>query len=472
MAIIKVTHNIENSQIALDAAEIPNLDASKITSGDIDAARLNNATETKPIVSSVSPTVITNEATNITITGQNFVAIPRVDVINTATGIWYSVNTVTRDSATQLTVNLTLGVDAGTYRIRVENPDGNAGLSGASFLTVSDAPVWTTSAGSLGTVAGDTSGAVATVAATGDTVTYSETTSVLTNASLANCSLNSSTGAITSTDFDGSSTTARTHTFTLRATDAQSQTSDREFSLTSSYAAVLPSQIASGDWTIPTGGGNNTDAFNDSNYYGAYFAVNGTNGEVTKTQSYEHPFLSKYSIRSNANHETILQVFDVSANFKSESVNSMFQMGLIWGTDVTNLHQTNSLHARNDLSSGDGIYWIGERDGGYLGFYNGGANHNASGQSSTNRESQDTSTTWSTSTATLVIKPDNHSTDARKIALYFGDTRVYTWTQLIDASDTTVNWYIGNGYPDSDEWQSYPLKLRYMSGTTTDIPAS
>ena len=45
------------------ADDIPNLDASKITSGDIDAARLNNATETKPIVSSVSPTVITNEAT-------------------------------------------------------------------------------------------------------------------------------------------------------------------------------------------------------------------------------------------------------------------------------------------------------------------------------------------------------------------------------------------------------------------------
>ena len=52
----------------------------------------------------------------------------------------------------------------------------------------------------------------------------------------------------------------------------------------------------------------------------------------------------------------------------------MFQMGLIWGTDVTNLHQTNSIHARNDLSSGDGIYWVGERDGGYLSFYNGGAN--------------------------------------------------------------------------------------------------
>ena len=234
MAIIK----IRNAAIDLDAAEIPNLDASKIVSGDIAAARLTLATETKPIVSSVSPTVITNDATNIVITGQNFVAIPRVDVINTATGIWYSVNTVTRDSATQLTVNLALAVDAGTYRIRVENPDGNAGISSANFLTVSDAPTWTTGAGSLGTKAGNLSGAVATVSASGDTIAYSETTNVLTNASLANCALNSSTGAITTTDFGGSSTTATLYTFTLRATDAEGQTADRVFTLQSSFGAT------------------------------------------------------------------------------------------------------------------------------------------------------------------------------------------------------------------------------------------
>ena len=236
MAISKI---LRRGVVDLVAGDIPNLDAAKITSGDISAARLNNApAETKPVVSSVAPSTITNDAQNIVITGTDFVAIPRVDVINTATGIWYSTNTVTRDSATQLTVNLTLAVDAGTYRIRVENPDGNSGISAASFLTVSDAPVWTTGAGSLGTHAGDFSGTVATVAATGDTVAYSERTSVLTNASLANCALNSSTGVITTSDFDGSSTTARTHTFTIRATDAQSQTSDREFTLTSSYGAT------------------------------------------------------------------------------------------------------------------------------------------------------------------------------------------------------------------------------------------
>jgi len=42
MAIIKVTHNIENSQIALDAAEIPNISADKITSGTMDAARIGS----------------------------------------------------------------------------------------------------------------------------------------------------------------------------------------------------------------------------------------------------------------------------------------------------------------------------------------------------------------------------------------------------------------------------------------------
>ena len=104
--------------------------------------------------------------------------------------------------------NFTLLVDA-SYKIRVENPDGNAALSSTNILTVSDAPTWSTASGSLGTIAGNFSGTVATLSASSDSaVTYSETTSVLTNASQANCALNSSTGAITTSDFGGSSTTA------------------------------------------------------------------------------------------------------------------------------------------------------------------------------------------------------------------------------------------------------------------------
>lgn len=205
--------------------------------------------ETKPTISSVSPDTITNDAQNIVITGTNFVSIPKVDIINTATGIWYPANSVSFNSTTQLTVNVTLTVDASTYRIRVENPDGNSVLSSANFLTVSDQPTWNTSAGSLGTKSGGFSGTVATLSASSDSaITYSETTNVLTNASLANCSLNSATGEITTTDFDGPGTEARTHTFTIRATDAEGQYVDRQFTLTSSYTYT-------GDFLVVGGGG-------------------------------------------------------------------------------------------------------------------------------------------------------------------------------------------------------------------------
>ena len=222
------------------ADDIPNLDASKIVSGDISAARLSLATETKPVVSSVSPSVISNDATNITITGTDFTAIPRVDIINTATGIWYSANTVTHNSSTSLTVNLTLSVDAGTYRIRVENPDGLAGRSTNNIITASTAPSFTTAAGSLGSVAGNFSGTVFTVQGSSDSaITFTETTSVLVGngGSQANCSL-ASNGVITTSDFGGSSTTPTTYNFTLKITDAEGQFVTRDFSLTSSFGAT------------------------------------------------------------------------------------------------------------------------------------------------------------------------------------------------------------------------------------------
>ena len=197
---------------------------------------------TFPTISGISPSTITNAATDITITGTNFVSIPRVEAIQT-TGAITVANSVTFTSSTSITANFTLATD-GTYYIRVENNDGLAVRTTNADLTVSDAPTWTTAAGSLGTIEGDFSGTVATVAATGDsTLAYSETTNVLTNSSQANCSLNSSTGAITTTDFGGSSTTATTYNFTLRVTDAEGQTADRSFSLTSSFGATGGAQF-------------------------------------------------------------------------------------------------------------------------------------------------------------------------------------------------------------------------------------
>jgi len=190
-----------------------------------------------PTFTSVSPDTITNAQTSVTITGSNFVSIPIVEAIST-TGVITPADSVTFNNSTSLTCNFTLTTD-GTYYIRIENNDGLAVRSSTAVLTVSDAPTWTTAAGSLGTIAGDFSGTVATVLATSDSaITYSETTNVLTNASLANCTLNSSTGVISTTDFAGANTTAATYTFTLRATDAEGQTADRQFTLTSSFGAT------------------------------------------------------------------------------------------------------------------------------------------------------------------------------------------------------------------------------------------
>ena len=193
--------------------------------------------ETKPTISGISPSTITNSATAVTITGTNFISVPQVEAIS-STGVVTAADSISFTSATSITATFTLATD-GSYFIRVENNDGNAVRSSSALLNVSDAPTWTTSAGSIGTIAGDFSGTVATVAATGDsTITYSEVTSVLTNASQANCTLIPSTGVITTSDFGGSSTTPTTYNFTLRATDAQGQTADRAFSLTSSFGAT------------------------------------------------------------------------------------------------------------------------------------------------------------------------------------------------------------------------------------------
>ena len=196
-----------------------------------------DAVEAKPTVANVSQTIAPSTNVTFNITGTGFVSIPIVEFIKSDTGAITRAGAVSFTSSTSLSV--TTNIASGSYYVRVENNDGNAGRSTSAIITASTAPTWTTAAGSLGTVAGNFSGTVATVAATSDSaITYSETTSVLTDAGQANCVLNSTTGVITTTDFGGASTTPTTYTFTLRATDAENQTADRVFTLTSSFGAT------------------------------------------------------------------------------------------------------------------------------------------------------------------------------------------------------------------------------------------
>ena len=198
-----------------------------------------DAAETKPTVADVSQTIAPATATTISITGTNFVSIPQVQFVNGSTGSITNANTVSFTNATTLSVNVTLA--SGNYFVRIENPDGNAGRSTNNILTASTAPSFTTAAGSLGTVAGNFSGTVFTVVGSSDSaISFSEVTSggnVLTASSGANCTL-ATNGVITTSDFGGTSTAATLYNFTLRITDAEGQTVDRDFSLQSSFGAT------------------------------------------------------------------------------------------------------------------------------------------------------------------------------------------------------------------------------------------
>ena len=206
-------------------AKVNTLSASKLTGAlpAISGANLTNLpAETKPTISSISPTVIENTQTSITITGTNYVNGANVEAVGT-NGAIIQADTVTFNSATSISAAFTITTDA-TYFLRIENPDGNAVRSSSALLTVSDAPAWTTSAGSLGSNAAGSSVSY-TVAATGAT-----TFAVQSGSLPGGVSLNTSTGVISGTE--SGATAETTYNFTIRASDAEGQTADRAFSIT------------------------------------------------------------------------------------------------------------------------------------------------------------------------------------------------------------------------------------------------
>ena len=183
-----------------------------------------------PTIGSISPSVIENTQTAVTITGTNFKdssTPPFVDAINSSTGAIVTADSVSFTNTTTVVATFTLPVD-GTYFLRLENTDGIACSSGTALLTVSDAPAWPTSAGSLGTV-GAAGSVNFTVAATNAT-SFAKTSGSFPGGVTINNS-----GVISGTESGSTQTT--TYTFTIRATDAQGQTADRQFTITISHGA-------------------------------------------------------------------------------------------------------------------------------------------------------------------------------------------------------------------------------------------
>ena len=221
------TAKINNS--AVTDAKVNTVSASKLTGAlpSISGANLTNLpAETKPTIGSISPTVIENNATAVTITGTNFISVPQVEAIN-STGAIVAADSIVYTSGTQVIATFTLPVD-GTYFIRIENNDGNAVRSSAALLTVSDAPAWTTAAGSIYT--GGSSVSTITLSATGAT-SFAVTTGSIPTGLTFTSGTGSCTIAGTQTEFSA----AATKNFSITATDGEGQTAVRAFSMSFAF---------------------------------------------------------------------------------------------------------------------------------------------------------------------------------------------------------------------------------------------
>ena len=179
-----------------------------------------------PTITSSSFVALPEDNTTLTLNGTNFVSIPKVEFIKT-TGAITTAPTVSYTSATALDFTTGDTLTAGTYYIRVMNPDGGTVTTSSAIFNVSPAPAWVTASGSLGSFGGGTSIGTLTLTATDSTGMTLQS-----GAFPGGISLTSGSGSSTLTGTESGSTSTTTYTFTIRATDAEAQTSDREFSIT------------------------------------------------------------------------------------------------------------------------------------------------------------------------------------------------------------------------------------------------
>ena len=243
MAISKVKENSITDAAVTDDKLASGITASKLTGAlpAISGANLTGVSQfTAPTISSFTPTqsATADAAFSITITGANFQDTPRV-LLQGNTGSVVTCDTVTFNSSTELVATKAAGTLAeATYKVVVVNPDGISVISSSTY-TNSATPVFVTSAGSLGTavkntaVSGDTF-VITAGDADSSTITYSETTSVLSTANLELEAFDA--GDFTKVRIISSSSTTlpdsvTTYTFTIRATDPAGKTADREFSI-------------------------------------------------------------------------------------------------------------------------------------------------------------------------------------------------------------------------------------------------
>jgi len=168
----------------------------------------------------------------ITLTGTGFASGATV-IVN---GVVASVVSVVNSTTITFTAP---AASAGSYVVYVVNTNGTTALA-VPGIQYSGTPAWSTAAGSLGTAIKQTS-FTANLSATGDApVTYSVYSGSLPSGLM----LTANTGVISGTTPNVASDTS--YNFTIRATDAQRQDTDRAFSLTVSAGILVEYLIVAG----------------------------------------------------------------------------------------------------------------------------------------------------------------------------------------------------------------------------------
>jgi hypothetical protein len=189
----------------------------------------NIVQETPAVVSVVGQLNETTTST-LTINGTNFAAGAQAFVVGT-NGVETVANTTTLVSVVEVTaVFPALPPANGPYDVKIVNPSNLYGVL-YETLGVNDAPIWSTSAGSLGTFTElDVISITTAVSDTTDS-TNSPLQYTLVSGSLpAGLSLNSTTGVISGTATNALTNT--TYSFTLGASDSRNTVQTRAFSIT------------------------------------------------------------------------------------------------------------------------------------------------------------------------------------------------------------------------------------------------
>ena len=233
---------------------------------DTSAGVLKKITKTafdalQPTFSSATPSnLLSGDGTGnftIVIAGTDFDTAATFKLV-TDGGTDIAMDTVTRDSSTQLTGTIaknTANLTNANEPFDIVITNGNSlSVTSANAITIDAQPAWVTSSGSLGTVSDSGRGSASFTIEASDPESGAltiNTTLVSGTLPTGSTLVDNGNGTATISGFSavGSNTTS---TFTVRAADANSNTADRQFSIIVN-APVIESFTSSGTFSVPSG---------------------------------------------------------------------------------------------------------------------------------------------------------------------------------------------------------------------------